>query len=160
MLIFDVILEDFYLRGYVFLFLDNKMRVKLYSTMCSAFGFPGGSDGKEFICNEGDMGLNPGPGRSPGEGIGYPLQYSCLENSMDRGAWGATVHEVVKTEQLTFILLWGSFSGFSEAYRKRNYSLLYSQHLYSCLQPALLALAKLISIARWINSLGPVCAPC
>ena len=79
---------------------------------------------------------------------------------MDRGAWGATVHGVVKTEQLTFILFWGSFSGFSEAYTKSNYSLVYIQHLYSCLQPALLALAKLISTARWVNSLGPVCAPC
>ena len=47
-------------------------------------GFYGGSDGKESICNEGDSGLIPGLGRSPGEGNGYPLQYSCLENPMDR----------------------------------------------------------------------------
>ena len=46
-------------------------------------GFPGGSDGKEFPCNEGDLGLIPGLGRSPGEGNSYPLQYSGLENSMD-----------------------------------------------------------------------------
>ena len=55
--------------------------------------FHGGSDGKEFACNagdEGDTGLIPGLGRSPGEGNGYPLQYSCLENSMDKGAWWAT----------------------------------------------------------------------
>jgi len=45
---------------------------------------PGGSDGKESACNAGDPGLIPGLGRSPGEGKGYPLQYSCLENSMDR----------------------------------------------------------------------------
>ena len=50
-------------------------------------GFPGGSDGKESACNVGDPGLIPWLGRSPGEGNGYPLQYSCLENSMDRGAW-------------------------------------------------------------------------
>ena len=50
-------------------------------------GFPGGSDGKESACNVGDLGLIPGLGRSPGEGHGYLLQYSCLENSMDRGAW-------------------------------------------------------------------------
>ena len=50
-------------------------------------GFPGGSDDKESVWNTGDPGLIPGPGRSPGEGNGYPLQYSCLENSMDRGAW-------------------------------------------------------------------------
>ena len=50
-------------------------------------GFPGVSNGKEPACNEGDLGLIPGLGRSPGEGNGCPLQYSCLENSMDRGAW-------------------------------------------------------------------------
>ena len=51
-------------------------------------GFPGGSDGKEFTCNAGDLGLIPGSERSPGEGNGYPLQYSCLENPLDRGAGG------------------------------------------------------------------------
>ena len=50
-------------------------------------GFPGGSAGKESACNVGDLGLIPGLGRSPGEGNGNPLQYSCLENSMDGGAW-------------------------------------------------------------------------
>jgi len=49
-------------------------------------GFPSGSDGKESACNVGDLGLIPGLGRSLGEGNGYPLQYSCLENSMDRRA--------------------------------------------------------------------------
>ena len=48
--------------------------------------FPSVSDGKESACNAGDPGLIPGSGRSPGEGNGYPLQYSCLENPMDRGA--------------------------------------------------------------------------
>ena len=66
--------------------------------------FPGGSDGKESAYNTGDLGVIPGLGRSPGEGNGYSLQYSCLENSMDRGAWLATVHGVTKelnmTEQL------------------------------------------------------------
>jgi len=55
-------------------------------------GFSGGSDGKEFACNAGDLCSIPGLERSPGEGNGYPLQYPCLENSMDRGAWRATVH--------------------------------------------------------------------
>ena len=50
-------------------------------------GFPGGSAGKESACKAGDTGSIPGSGRSTGEGNGYPLQYSCLENSMDRGAW-------------------------------------------------------------------------
>ena len=49
-------------------------------------GFPGGSDGNTSTCNVGDLGSIPGSGRSPGEGIGYPLQYSCLENPMDGGA--------------------------------------------------------------------------
>ena len=60
-------------------------------------GFPGGSDGKESACNAGDVGSVPGLGRSPGEGDGNPLQYSCLENSMDTGAWQATVHGVAKS---------------------------------------------------------------
>ena len=51
-------------------------------------GFPGGSNGKEFACNVGELGLIPGLGGAPREGCGYPLQYSCLENSMDRGAGG------------------------------------------------------------------------
>ena len=54
-------------------------------------GFPGGSDGEESACNAGDPGSIPGSGRPPGEGHGNPLQCSCLENPMDRGAWQATV---------------------------------------------------------------------
>ena len=61
-------------------------------------GFPGGSDGKASACNEGDPGSIPGLGRSPGEGNGNPLQYSCLENPMDRGPWEATVHGVTKSQ--------------------------------------------------------------
>ena len=57
-------------------------------------GFPRGSEVKVSACNAGDLGLNPGLGRSPGEGNGNPLQYSCLENPMDRGASWATVHRV------------------------------------------------------------------
>ena len=53
-------------------------------------GFPGGSDSKESACNAGDRGSIPELGRSSGEGNGYPLQYSWLESSMDRGAWRAT----------------------------------------------------------------------
>ena len=54
-------------------------------------GFPGGSEVKESAWNAGDLGSIPGSGRSPGEGNGNPLQYFCLENSMDRGAWQAMV---------------------------------------------------------------------
>ena len=59
-------------------------------------GFPGGSDGKESTCNSGDLSSVPGSGKSPGEGNDYPLQDSCLENSMDKGAWWAIVHGVAK----------------------------------------------------------------
>ena len=60
-------------------------------------GFPSGSDGKESTYDVGDLGSIPGLGKSPGEGNGYPLQYSCLENPMDRGAWRAIVHKVAKS---------------------------------------------------------------
>ena len=61
-------------------------------------GFPGGSEVKASASNAGDPGSIPGSGRSPGEGNGNPLQYSCLENPMDRGAWQATVHGVAKSQ--------------------------------------------------------------
>ena len=60
--------------------------------------FPGGSDGKESACNLGDIGLIPGLGRSPGEGNGCLLQYSCLENSTDRGTCQATDHGVTELD--------------------------------------------------------------
>ena len=56
-----------------------------------------GSDGKESTCNTGDPGSIPGSGKSPGEGLGNPLQDSCLENPMDRGAWWTAVHGVAKS---------------------------------------------------------------
>ena len=61
-------------------------------------GFPGGSDGQESAWNAGDPGSIPGLGRSPGEGNGYPLQYSCLRNPTDRGAWWAVVHEITESQ--------------------------------------------------------------
>ena len=61
-------------------------------------GFPGGSDGKEPACNSGDPALISGLGRVPGEGNGYSLQYSCLGNPMDRGAWWAIAHGLQKTQ--------------------------------------------------------------
>ena len=62
-------------------------------------GFPGGSDGKESACNAGDLGSILRSGRSPGEGNDYPLQYSCLEKSMDRGAWQPTIHGITRVRQ-------------------------------------------------------------
>ena len=61
------------------------------------WGFPAGSDGKASACNAGDLGSVPGLRRSPGEGNGTLLQYPCLENPMDRGAWWAAVHGVAKS---------------------------------------------------------------
>ena len=82
----------------------------------SFWGFPGGSDGKQSACNAGDLGLIPGSGRSPGEGNGNPLQYSCLENAMDIGAWQATVHRVAELDMTehsafssVFFLLFADF---------------------------------------------------
>ena len=64
----------------------------------SSWGFPDGSGSKEFPCNAGDPGSIPGLGRSPGEGNGNPFQYSCLENSMDRGVWWTIVQGVAKSQ--------------------------------------------------------------
>ena len=70
-----------------------------------SLGVPGGSDGKESACNTGDLGLIPVLGRPPRVGNGNPLQYSCLEDSMDRGAWQAIAHggqeELDASEELT-----------------------------------------------------------
>ena len=63
-----------------------------------AQGFPCASDSKESACNMGEMGSTPGLGRSPAEGHGYPLQYSCLKNSMHRRAWQSAVHGITKSQ--------------------------------------------------------------
>ena len=61
-------------------------------------GFPGGSEGKASACNAGALGSISGSGSSPGKGNGNPVQYSCLENPMDGGAWWVTVHGVAKIQ--------------------------------------------------------------
>ena len=88
-------------------FTDMKFSY-LYITSKEFFQVLFGSDGKASACNMGDPGLIPGLGRSPGEGNGNPLQYSCLENPRDGGAWQATVHGVAKSwtqQPLHFISL-------------------------------------------------------
>ena len=75
------------------------------SLMKSQLGFPGGSDGKESACNAGDPGSIPGSGRSPGEGNGNPLQYSCLKNSMDIGACQATAHGASESDTTEWLIL-------------------------------------------------------
>ena len=74
-----------------------SMHIYLKNTSTVRGGFPGGSDSTASACNAGDLGSLPGSGRSPEEGNGSPLQYSCLENPMDRGAWWATVHGAAKS---------------------------------------------------------------
>ena len=75
--------------------LEVKMLYEFYNY--TLFRLSRYSYGKESACNAGDLGLMPGLGRSPGEGHGNPLQYSCLENSMDRGTRWATVHGISKS---------------------------------------------------------------
>ena len=73
--------------------------VNVINTINCTLGFPGGSAGKESACSAADLGSILGWGRYPGEGKGYPLQYSCLENSMDRGALPTTVHGVAESRR-------------------------------------------------------------
>ena len=76
--------------------LSPIVSVGFYLSFQSLWGSPGGSEVKASACNVEDLGLIPGSGRSPGEGDGYPLQYSCMENSMDRETWQATIHGVAR----------------------------------------------------------------
>ena len=79
----------------------HTLKITRFGTSLEVQGlkdFPGGSDGKASAYSVGDPGSIPGWGRSPGEGNGTPLQYSCLENPMDGGAWWATVHGVAKSQ--------------------------------------------------------------
>ena len=74
---------------------DKKIQI---TKIMKERSFPGGSVGRESTCNAGDPSSTPGWGRSPGEGNGNPLQYSCLKNPKDRGAWWAMVHRVAKSQ--------------------------------------------------------------
>ena len=104
-----------------------KRPVILYVEVC-----PGGSEIKASACNAGDLGSIPGSGRSPGEGNGNPLQYSCLENPMDGWAWWATVHRVTKS--------WTRLSNFTShhfymwTYKSHIIWRIYSEtfHAHSC----------------------------
>ena len=93
----------------------------LYSRKALKIEFSGGSDGKESACNAGDPGSMLGSKRSPGEGYDNPFQYSCLEDSMDRGAWWATVYGVTKSR--AGLSNWHlRFQDRSIALRDRDYS--------------------------------------
>ena len=103
MLLFDAPLPIFFL---LVLIMSQKVReyqgAVLSLTPChhkrGTLNNESGTEGKESACNVGDLGLIPGSGRSPVEGNGFPLHYSCLENRMDRGAWQVTVHGVTKIQ--------------------------------------------------------------
>ena len=84
---------------------NNKNKIFILPSFVLFLGFPGGSDGKESAFNAGDLGSIPGLRKSPGEGKGYPLQYSYLGNSIDRGTWRATVHEVPELDTTERFLL-------------------------------------------------------
>ena len=79
-----------------FIFTNKFIPAELKFTL--HISFPGGSHGKESSCNAGDLGSIPESGRSPREGNGNPLHYSCLENPMDGGAWWATVPRITKSQ--------------------------------------------------------------
>ena len=85
----------------IYIFLGSYIYIYTHTHACThiymyVLGLPGGSDGKESTCNEGNLGSIPGLGRCPEGGHGNSLQYSCLENPMDREAWQTTVYEVAK----------------------------------------------------------------
>ena len=77
---------------------NNSGNLPKWKSVTLFMGLPDGSDGKQSVYNAGDQGSIIGSGRSPGEGNVNPFQYSCLENSMDRGAWRATVQRVAKSQ--------------------------------------------------------------
>ena len=93
----------FYFKKAISLIFEKYLLINLAALRisCCMLSFPGGTSGKEFACNTGDV-IDvcsiPGSGRSPGGGLGNPLQYSCLENPMDRRAWRATVYGVTKSQ--------------------------------------------------------------
>ena len=99
-------------------FFNIYIYIYIYFTEVS----PGGSDRKESVCNAGDLGFIPGLGRSPGEGNGNPLYYSCLENSMERGAWQA---ESDTTERLAHTNSW-----FTKLCQSLQYSQVIQSHTY------------------------------
>ena len=93
----------FYFICYLWNILFQKILSILWQYNIEIMSLPISSDGNASACNAGDLGLIPGSGWSPGEGNGNPLQYSCLENSRNRGAWKATVHEVAELDTSEWI---------------------------------------------------------
>ena len=86
---------------------------------------------KHLPCNAGDLGLIPGSGRSPGEGNGNPLQYSCLENPMDGGAWWATVHGVTKSQTRLSNFTFFHFASWKKSYDQPRQHILKQRHYFA-----------------------------
>ena len=108
-----------------------------------------GSDGKESACNAGDLGLNPGWGRVPGEGTGNPLQYSCLENPIDSGAWQATVHGV--TESQTWLSDFTFFLSIKCQWKARHRVKGWDRH--RMVRPCLIYRSVHCLLERWVMTL-------
>ena len=116
------------------------------------WGFPGRSAGKESTCNAGDPGLTAGSGRSPGERIGYPLQYSCWRIPMDRGPWQATVHGVAKRHD------WTAKNSTAQWVNTPFYTIsIYTKLIFSSFY-ALCPLLLSSSSSFWINPYINICA--
>ena len=113
------------------------------------WGFSDVSDGEEFACNAGDQGLIPGSGRSPGEGNGYPFQYSCLESSMDRWAWWATVHRVAESR------MWLSKQHFHFQGGVRGMGGMSEEQINKCLLHPLLCPHQLLGSVTSYNTRSP-----
>ena len=131
--------------------LDWQSVNNFYKLIMDTHSFPGGSEVKKSACNAGDLGLIPGLGRSPAEGNGNPLQYSCLENPMEGGAWWATVHGVTKSwtrlNNFTFTTHMGSLL----------FLILYFSHIMTTTNLIHINLAQ--SIRHWFSILKkyPLC---
>ena len=130
---------------WIFLIINNN--ISIHGTLFRHC-FPDGSDGKESACNAGDLGSIPGLGRFPWEGNSYPLQNSCLEKSMDRGDWRATVHVVQRT---------GHDSDFHFHFCRHQFTEV-SRHSYSTgfITMSILPMRKLQMKCREVNDLPKV----
>ena len=116
--------------------------------------FPGGSYGKASACNAGDPGLILGLGRSPGEGNGNPLQYSCLENSMDWGAWGRKESDTTEQLHFSYWFIWSS-----RDHEAGVMAWLYLPHLEYSLQITPLGWQRLCPTSLFLFLLHPILLP-
>ena len=134
---FSLLSYSFSINPRTYKTLTQSVQFAMRSAMRSAMGFPCGSAGKEFACNVGEVGSIPGLGRSPGEGKGYPLQYSGLENSMDYIVHGVTKSQTRLSnfhfhflQQCIDISVTRVFLGLSVHFKKKNHKIRFMFSLY------------------------------